>query len=124
MRNDSGGRQPRALLGPILHGRDAVHFVRCRGNFPLSVGGNSARSQTFWAVGDVRVHRDRVGGLLLYMEEGHSGMGPCTGAAGGDVNAIGAGDHRFGTTERTSGGSAAIGVELIVCDGGEIGSRW
>src|ERR1700678_1959001 len=76
MRNERGGGCPRALLGEVLPGGYAVHSVRCRGHFPVSVGGDSARSSgTVRAGGNVRLHRHRSGRLLLRLEEGRSGLG-------------------------------------------------
>src|ERR1700684_1584845 len=76
MRNECGRGRPRALLSEVLPGGYAVHFVRCRGGFSVSVGGDSARSPgTLWAGGDVRLHRRCSGWILLCLEKSRSGLG-------------------------------------------------
>jgi len=44
--------------------------------FSLSLGRDPARSQAFWSVGNVCIHRDRSGGIFLCVEEGRAGLGP------------------------------------------------
>ena len=45
MRHDPGGRLPAALFGEVLPGGDAVHSVRCRSRFHLSLGHHFAPAQ-------------------------------------------------------------------------------
>src|ERR1700756_4629750 len=80
MRHDAGGRLPPALLGEILPGRHAVHSVRCRGSFHLSMGRDpseteSGRARTLRPLGNAAVHRHFPSWLLLRVEKGRSGLG-------------------------------------------------
>src|SRR5271155_3725680 len=80
MRHDAGRRLAGTLLGEVLPGGHAVYSFRRRGCVPLSLGGDSARSEALWSGGDVCLHRHCPGWLLLCLEEGRSGLGPVWGA--------------------------------------------
>src|SRR5579862_6298700 len=88
MRHASGGRHARAIFRAVLSGSDAVYFVRCGSGVPLSVGGYSSRSQAFWFVGNVRLHRHCSGGIFLRLEERRAGLGSRGHAARNTVMAL------------------------------------
>src|SRR5580704_15660005 len=88
MRHAAGRRLAGALFGEVLPGGHALYFVRRGSGFPLSVGGNSAGSQAFWPVGDVRLHRHCSGGIFLCVEKGRAGLGSGSRAAGNTLMAL------------------------------------
>src|SRR5205807_2371005 len=83
VRYDPDWRLPPALLGEVLFGRDALHFVRRRGGFHLSLGHHSPRSEALRTMGDAGLYRHLSGRLLLYMEERRSRLGRRLHEAGG-----------------------------------------
>src|ERR1700722_11341944 len=86
MWNERGGGCARTFFGEVLPGGYAVHFVRCRSGFPVSVGGDSARSPgTLWAGGNVCLHRHCSGGILLCLEKRRSGLGAVDAAILSDI---------------------------------------
>src|SRR5579864_7990341 len=75
MRHDPDRRLARALLGEVLPGGHAVHFVRCGSGIHLSLGGDFAPTAALRIVGNGSVSRHFPGWVLLRLEKRSVGLG-------------------------------------------------
>src|SRR6266498_464273 len=80
MRHDTDWGRARTLLGEVLPGGDALYSFRCGSCVPLSLGDHPKRPQEngtgpFRDFGDVCLHRNRAGRLLVHLEKRRARLG-------------------------------------------------